>query len=527
MALDITQIKEMQSEIQIRNSQLASIFRSAPVGIYHASPERVIIKVNKKLCEMLGYSEEELVGRSVSMLYPSEIEYETVGVGKRDLYSTKEVQKLETKCVGKKGNVMDVLLTLTLLDKDNSELGYIVTAEDITETKRIREQREGLNRLYLELGPDVIENMELILKTAEEIMGCDLVTFQLLIGDRLTVFSSLPGEEGLMTIPSKESTLCYEFIRRNAREPMSISDVPESEIASCDPIIQRFDFRSCLLFPVIVDGEVGGCLAAYRNNPHGWARDEIEIMGMLAQAISSEYARLLREESLRNFIDLASHEIRHPLTVIKGYTASLQNLWQRLSEDDREEMLKTIVKGVDRLTHLSEELLEVSRIESGKLPLKPQESNLFDIGQTAVQEMKARGFKHEFNVNIPPKTKVMVDPHRILEVLIILLENAAYFSPEKTEILVETESHPGEIRVSVLDRGVGIPDDKRNRVFERFYQIEEPLHHSSPGLGLGLYVARDIIEAHGGNIWNEPRGGGGTIFSFSLPHRSQHKEAQG
>jgi len=102
-------------------------------------------------------------------------------------------------------------------------------------------------------------------------------------------------------------------------------------------------------------------------------------------------------------------------------------------------------------------------------------------------------------------------------VLVILLDNAVNHSPDDSGIEVVAEPRDGEVLISVLDQGVGVPGKDRKLIFERFYQVEDALHHTSPGMGLGLYIAREIVEAHGGRIWYEPREGGGSIFRFTVP----------
>ena len=114
--------------------------------------------------------------------------------------------------------------------------------------------------------------------------------------------------------------------------------------------------------------------------------------------------------------------------------------------------------------------------------------------------------------------RLEADPEHIGQVLVILTENASRFAPEGSMVEVELDSRKeGEAMVSVMDRGPGVPEGDREKIFERFYQVDDDAHHSLGGIGLGLYIAREIVESHGGRIWHEPREGGGSIFRFTLP----------
>jgi len=136
----------------------------------------------------------------------------------------------------------------------------------------------------------------------------------------------------------------------------------------------------------------------------------------------------------------------------------------------------------------------------------------------ALSEMKKRFPQREFRFDVTGEIgSCPVDATRIHELLVILLDNAVKFSPSHTEIEVRVEAAREGIIVSVLDRGRGVAEESRERIFERFYQVEEAQHHSE-GLGLGLFLARQIVEGHNGRIWHEERPGGGSAFRFFLPY---------
>ena len=393
-------------------------------------------------------------------------------------------------------------------------------ALDVTQIRRWQKKREFLNRVYLGLGTDTVANMERLVKAARDITESAFAALCLLAGGRLSLLTTIPGEGGFLVTREKERYACYRFIIEGSREPLPCADPSATPLFRGDPLCEEQGFRSSLFYPVLTEGEVTGCLWVADVREREWPPEEVELVGMLAQALSVENERLHREEELKDFIDVASHELRHPVTVIRGYASSLLEHWRALTDEQREEMLQAVLRGSDRLTRLINELLDVSRIERGRFRLQPMYVRLRPILERAVEETHGKGFSNPISVSITQDIgEIYADPEKLVSLLVILLDNAIMFSAPGSEVEVTAERKEQVVLVSVLDRGVGIPDGMRDRVFERFFQVEEVEHHSVPGLGMGLYIAREIVEGHGGRIWNEPRPGGGTVFRFTLPVR--------
>lgn len=252
-------------------------------------------------------------------------------------------------------------------------------------------------------------------------------------------------------------------------------------------------------------------------------RREAAVLSLIDVTREWEYGRQLEERArqLADFLGVASHELRHPVTLIRGYAETMLEMWKDGHGETSEEIVVAVETSSYRLMHLVEELLDVTRIESGRFPTQMREESLVFLVREVMEEMRERYTKWDFELRVggepPPAT---VDPERIRQLLVILLENAANFSRPGQAIEVELGMADGCVEVSVLDRGVGVPAGLEDRIFERFYQVEGLIHHSTPGLGLGLFIAASIVEAHGGRIWCEPRQGGGSTFRFTLPVRT-------
>ncbi len=227
-----------------------------------------------------------------------------------------------------------------------------------------------------------------------------------------------------------------------------------------------------------------------------------------------------KAEELKNFLTIAAHELRHPITILKGYTRVLEDLYENeMIRESLPETLHNIDKASSRLDRLVDELLDVSRIEQGRFELRKEELDVAGVLARAAEELKVEGLTNPLSWQVAPgAASFTADPDKIDRLLLILLQNASNFSPPDSPIEMAAQAPTGgEILISVLDRGSGIPEDSQERVFDRFYQVDEVEYHSIPGLGMGLYIARQIVDAHAGRIWNEPREGGGTAFRFTLP----------
>lgn len=244
------------------------------------------------------------------------------------------------------------------------------------------------------------------------------------------------------------------------------------------------------------------------------------IVSLIDVSREKAYEEQLEERAgrLREFLTIASHELRQPITIIQGYTATLNQFVTQLSPESVREIYQSMNSSAERLTRIVEELMDVNRIERQEIDLQRRECELSGVIAATVQAMHSRGAASEFSVATTGVDRpISIDPERISQCLMSLLENAVNFSPDSSSIDITADLWHDMLEVRVMDRGPGVPEGAREKVFERFYQIEEVLHHSRPGIGLGLYIAHEIVSAHGGTITCEERPGGGAIFRFNIP----------
>jgi len=224
-----------------------------------------------------------------------------------------------------------------------------------------------------------------------------------------------------------------------------------------------------------------------------------------------------RAERLRDFLVVASHELRHPIAIVKGYANTLTEYMERMPPDLIQEILRDIDQSTDRLTRYVEQLLDISRVEQGRLFINREPCDPELLLKVALDGSRVLGYDNAIVTKVAAGTgPIKVDAEKFVQLVHILLDNAAKFSPAGSTIEIEVAGKGAEVEVRVLDRGNGVPRGSRQKIFDRFYQVEDALHHSKPGMGLGLYIASQIVEAHGGRIAVEPRDGGGSVFKFTM-----------
>jgi len=228
--------------------------------------------------------------------------------------------------------------------------------------------------------------------------------------------------------------------------------------------------------------------------------------------------RVRRLETIRrDFISNVSHELRTPLASLKALTETLRD---GALEDPKSanRFLGRIETEVDALTQMAQELLELTRIESGQLPLEFKVIPSMNLLLSAADRMRAQAERAGLAIRLgTPQdiANVRADPSRLEQVLVNLIHNALKFTRPGGEVVLSAQMEAEVVRFAVQDTGVGIPADDLERIFERFYKSDRA--RSGGGTGLGLSIARHIVEAHGGRIWAESEEGRGSTFYFTIP----------
>lgn len=236
---------------------------------------------------------------------------------------------------------------------------------------------------------------------------------------------------------------------------------------------------------------------------------------------ASEAQSLRRSEKLKTaLLDAVTHDLRTPLTSIKGAaTTLLRNLeWGSLSPDVRRELLTVIDEESDRLNRFVEEMMELAQIEGGHLKLRRSPTSANEIISTALDRAASLLERRRVEIDIADQMPLLeVDAGTISGVVYELLENAARYSPPGSPIAVRAQHRePAWVEMAVEDHGPGIAAEDREHIFEKFFRAPQAAN-TGHGFGVGLAIARGLVEAHGGRIWAEPADGSGAVLRFTVP----------
>ncbi len=394
------------------------------------------------------------------------------------------------------------------LQVENQTLGVIVVANRLGGGNFSDEDARLLGMLAAQAAM-IIQNARLHAKVAEERSRLE------------AVMSSMPSgvlvldHEGRIALANP---LISKLLRRGPKEILG---------RSVEEVVDHPKLREILTRPI--EGEETKAEVSFQPERDlvlevratEVKADDGRVLGRVA--VLHDITELKRLDQMKSdFVSAVSHELRTPLTSIKAFTATLLRR-QEFDARTQREFLEIIDNQCDRLTRLINDLLSVSRIEEGRaLEMKWAWVDLREVVERVVKAQKPHARKHEFIVNIPPfLPPVAADEDKLEQILTNLVSNAVKYSPAGGPVEITVVERENEIEVSVADKGVGIPEDRLDRIFEKFYQVDSSTKRRVGGAGLGLYLTKHLVNAHGGRIWVKSKVGEGSTFYFTIPKRSE------
>lgn len=293
--------------------------------------------------------------------------------------------------------------------------------------------------------------------------------------------------------------------------------------------------RSLIATPIQVAGRPRGALFVVSNDVDGLDSEDVAFLSLVAARIGllierGELRQQQREiewqhaqtEARQEFLGIVSHELKTPVAVMRAYTELLLRRAEKAGRSGEIDVLRRMSDQSERMLLMIDQLLDSRRLEAGLLTLEVGHFDLSELARKVAHDVEVTARSHRITVETPGRATIRADRRRIEEVITNLLDNAVKYSPPGSTIRVKVEREdvgaPTEsVVLSVSDEGPGITMEDQARVFERFYQAPRRLHKGRTGLGLGLYISRELARRHGGDIWLRSEGGRGATFFVRLP----------
>lgn len=570
IATDITDRIKAEEALRESEAAIRSIFRAAPIGIGLVS-NRILKMVNDRICQMTGYTRQELLEKDARIVYLTDEDYEYVGREKYRQISEYGTGTVETRWQCKDGKIIDILLSSTPLDPSNPSAGVTFTALNITESKKaVEETRQrnreltAINRLAKRVSSSlsVKQVIEEALQAVLDTVAPDLALIYLREGDQLIPQGAGPKDSQYYHHEQEHlhrvgQCLCgLAVIEERSIFSVDIHHDPRCTLREC----KDAGVRSFAALPLRSGDTIIGVLGL----ASGTGRD-FEQQASFLETLSSFLAiglqnSLLYEEIQRHaeqleqrvaartaeleqanlqlkkadqlksvFLASMSHELRTPLNSIIGFTGILLMGMSGELNDEQKKQLKMVKNSANHLLSLINDILDISKIEAGKVELSPEEF-IFDgvvgeVVESFSNQVTEKGL--EFLTNFPQGITLLSDRRRVKQILINLVSNAVKFTKQGS-VKITGRILPGKrVEISVIDTGIGIKKETMDKLFSPFQQIDMSLTKQYEGTGLGLYLCKTLLGLLGGDISVKSEYGKGSVFTVVLPLGEENKRRRG
>ena len=492
---DVTEEKEAEKLRLL----LSSIIESSDDAILSKTLDGIITSWNKGAENIFGFSESEAIGKHISLIIPPDL-YSDEDMIVSKIKKGERVLHFNTIRLAKNGRKINVSLTVSpIKDKWGKIIGASKIARDITALKqKEHELKESKNR-YAQL----LQNLPVAVYTTD-------------VNGYITYYNKAAAELwGRTPTPGKDQWCGSLKIFKMDGTPVPISECPmavvlkEGQYESDEVfMIERPDGTMRYMIPTPskifdLEGKSSGAINT--------------LVDVTIQVKAQQESEQIQQQK-DDFLGIASHELKTPITVIKSYSQILEGLLKENGNLTEAAMATKMTQQADKINNLIVDLLDTTKINAGQLQFNDADFDFNEMVNEVLEDMKSTTQFHEIVVECGASCTVHSDKERIAQVVDNFITNAAKYSKKGNKIIVRTGLKDHQIVLSVQDFGIGISKDKKDKVFEQFYRVTakgEP--NTYPGIGLGLFISSEIIKREHGKIWVESEKGKGSVFSFSLP----------
>jgi PAS domain S-box-containing protein len=488
-----------------------------PLAVCTVNPLGIITHINQAFVKLTGFDEIEIVGEKIESLF---LEKEKIKDLEKRIFKKELIKEEEATLISKEKERIPVSLSASFReDEEGNFIGYFLAISDIRDFKRlqesleekVRERTKSLEQSRTALL-NILEDVQEAREKAEEEKNKTLAiiinfTDGLLVFDKTNRISLVnPQAENFFGIEAKK------IIGK------SLSEL--KDFLFFKPLLNLLEkktdgiFKKELFFKENLILEVSSVPIIRKK----------ERLGDLV--ILHDITREKRVERMKTeFVSLAAHQLRTPLSAIKWTLKMfLEGDIGEITKEQKE-FIKKIYQANERMISLINDLLDVTRIEEGRYLTRVSLANIKEIVQLVInsfrEEIKKRKIKFEFKEPLEKLPQILLDVEKIKLAIENLLDNAIRYTPPEGKVTISLKSDINKIEFSIKDSGIGIPEDEKERIFTKFFRGSNVKRLETEGSGLGLFITKNIIEAHGGKIWFESKEGVGTTFYFTLPLKTE------
>lgn len=528
-------------------ARLASIVSSSDDAIVSKNLDSVIQTWNHAAERMFGYTAEEAIGKKIYLIIPKERYGEEVKIIER-LKQGKRIKHFQTQRQRKDGRKIDVSLTISPIFNDYGQvIGASKIARDITEEVRLQNNLQFFSEASKSLGSSLDYK-----KTFQNLAS--------LAVSHIADWCSVSIKEGnaieqiaVAHIDPHKVKWAKELNKKNPPDPNAKTGVPQvlrtgnSEFVPLITdamlvqavkdkaqleLLRKLQLTSAMIVPIKYSNKVLGAISFISaESGHHYTKADLTLAEELANraGIAIENARLYQKaqdsiELRDQFISLASHELKTPITSLKMFAQLLEKQFDKKKDIFMQNYFMKMDLQIDRLALLVNDLLNVSKIQHGKLEFDWKTVDLNLVIKDTVEMLQTTAVKHKIIVKGTLGKKVYADSYRVYQVLTNLLTNATKYSPNADKVIVEVTPQKDFAKVTVRDFGIGIKSSEQEKIFGQFYRVNDPNQQKFSGLGMGLFISSEIINRHGGKMSVKSVIGEGSRFSFTLPYSPDTKE---
>lgn len=500
---DITLRKQAETKLFV----LAAIVESSDDAIISKTLDGIVTSWNAGAEHLYGYKAEEMIGQSIKMVIPTDRleEFPTI---MQQIVGGQRIEHFETIRRRKDGSLIEVSIIISpVRDATGKIIGTSTIAHDITERKqagKVQDRllaREQVALLQADRANQVAKRSEARLQRLVDsnIVGIVFWDIDGNITEANDIFLKMVGYTREDLLAGKVNWMEmtppeYVYLDVKALDEMKANG------AVSDPFEKEYIRKDGSRVPILLGG-------AFLDSSQ---RDGVCFIIDMSRVKELEQRK-------DDFISMASHELKTPLTSVIGYADLLQKMLEKENRGKESLYLSKMQTQIMKLSKLVADLLDISKIQGNKIVLTQEIVDIDELVQEVVETIQHITPQHQIIIEETAQRKIQGDRDRLGQVLINLLTNAIKYSAPTEKVIVRVGLTNEQVVISVQDFGIGIPKQHQEKIFERFYRVYSDKDKKFPGLGIGLYIAHEIIIRHDGKIWVESVEGKGSTFSIALP----------